>query len=111
MQVNKSGAFQGLVISFDTFFDGPSPSSPVVELSTTPQVKPTHWAQTLLWLEDALTERKGQVMQVGDKIKGKVMMRRNGINHREYDICVHWFIHPSAGGKVMEGEQIYKLGG
>jgi predicted RNA methylase len=108
LRVTKGGSpLAGLVVSFDTFFEGPEPGAPVVSFSTGPEAAETHWRQTLFWLRGA----PGGPLQEGDAVEGRFQFRRNAENPRDYDIEVTWMVRAEAGGKVLgQGQQMYQLG-
>jgi len=107
LAVTKGGApLAGLVVSFDTFFEGPQPGDPVVSFSTGPEATDTHWRQTLFWLDGAPEEALAE----GDAVEGRLQFTRNAENPRDYDIEVQWAVR-SAGGKLLgDGQQKYQLG-
>jgi len=97
---------RGLVISFDTFFEGLSGGQSVV-FSTRPEEKDTHWHQTLFWLTEAPEEGLGE----GDVVKGKLRFLRNAINPRDYDVAISWEVRRKRGEVVVgQGKQSYTLG-
>jgi hypothetical protein len=106
----RGGRLQGLVVSFDTFFDPPAGSqAPMVEFSTGPDSPPTHWKQTLLWLKGAPQNE----LALGDVMQGSIRFKRNTTNHRSYDITVAWEARPgnqADGACIAKGEQLYLLG-
>jgi hypothetical protein len=95
------GALAGLVVSFDTAFECPTP----IEFSTGVQTAPTHWKQTVFWLK---TAPKGP-MAAGDCVRGRFRLNRNLKNPRELDARVSWELTRGQGG-VERGEQEYLLG-
>jgi len=97
---------RGLVISFDTFFEGLSGGQSVV-FSTRPEEKDTHWHQTLFWLTEAPEGGLGE----GDVVKGKLRFLRNAINPRDYDVAISWEVRRKRGEVVVgQGKQSYTLG-
>ncbi|XP_055612692.1 uncharacterized protein LOC129759312 [Uranotaenia lowii] len=75
-----------LVGYFDTFFELPEH----VEFSTSPYTKPTHWKQTLFYVEKPIPLKEGQV------IKGKFICRRDSKDARSLFITIEYF------GKVLK---------
>ena len=107
LAVTKGGArLAGLVVSFDTFFEGPKPGDPVVSFSTGPEATDTHWHQTLLWLRGAPT----RPLAKGDAVEGRLQFTRNAENPRDYDIEVKWEVRSAAGEEVGQGTQRYQMG-
>lgn len=97
---------KGLVVSFDTFFEGLSGVQSVV-FSTRPEDKDTHWHQTLFWLTEAPEEGLGE----GDVVKGTLRFLRNTINPRDYDVAISWEVRRKGGEVVLgQGKQSYTLG-
>lgn len=73
-----------LVISFDIDFS--KDCANVVSFSTGCQSAPTHWYQTVLWLEP----RVAPTMVCGESLVGTFRMSRNVSNPREMDFHVLW---------------------
>jgi protein arginine N-methyltransferase 1 len=71
---------QALCVSFDNTFGVEGGEAPVVRLPTGPSEAPTHWKQTLLYLEQPLRLREG------DAVRGTLRMRRGSENPRHLDI-------------------------
>ena len=61
---------QALCVSFDNTFGVEGGEAPVVRLPTGPSEAPTHWKQTLLYLERPLRLREG------DAVRGTLRMSR-----------------------------------
>jgi protein arginine N-methyltransferase 1 len=102
----KDMALRGLVVSFDTFFDG-LPGGKSVTLSTRPETTDTHWHQTLFWLNGCPQEQ----LEEGDIVQGKMRYVRNAVNHRDYDVEIAWKVKKAKGGVVLgQGKQNYTLG-
>lgn len=99
-------SLRGLVVSFDTFFDG-LPGGKSVTLSTRPEMTDTHWHQTLFWLNGC----PQQQLEEGDVVQGKMRYVRNAVNHRDYDVEIAWEVKKAKGGVVLgKGKQNYTLG-
>ena len=79
--MNAMNAMNAFVISFDIDFVGPQKS---VSFSTGCQSPPTHWAQSLLWIEPSLVKSGLK------KITGKLQLTRNDRNQRDIDITIEW---------------------
>jgi 2-polyprenyl-3-methyl-5-hydroxy-6-metoxy-1,4-benzoquinol methylase len=97
---------RGLVVSFDTFFEGLSGGQSVM-FSTRPEEKDTHWHQTLFWLTEAPEEGLGE----GDVVKGTLRFLRNAINPRDYDVAISWEVRRKGREVALgQGRQSYTLG-
>ncbi|KAH8270182.1 hypothetical protein KR018_005395 [Drosophila ironensis] len=70
LKVTKSGRLTAFVGYFDSHFDLPS----AVMFSTSPMETPTHWKQIVLFLDDPLEVKAGQV------VSGKFISRRPNDN-------------------------------
>lgn len=66
-----------LVFSFDTFFTASN-----ISFSTSPHAKYTHWKQTVLYLPEALSMRKGEAL------RGTIEIRPNRKNPRDLNISL-----------------------
>lgn len=104
--VTKPAPLRGLVVSFDTFFEGTEKSDPVVEFSTRPEAKDTHWHQTLFWLQDAPAPE----LEVGTVVQGKIKFVRNVQNPRDYDVEIVWEVLEGSNKVLGQGQQRYTLG-
>jgi hypothetical protein len=84
-----------------------APTPPVI-LSTGTGAEPTHWKQTVLWLDPS--RRIAGVC--GDKISGTIGYMRSHKNDRDYEIALAWRVESaSAPGAVAELQsQKYILG-
>ena len=89
-QSAASVEINALVGYFDTLFE--SGCSNPVYFSTGPEVTPTHWKQTVLYLENPLTAT------VGDIVKGKISFKRLSTNHRGLTFDVEYGLN---GGEKM----------
>jgi len=58
LQITKDCDLTGILGYFDTFFDLPTP----VMFSTGPQVKPTHWKQTVFFLPEKVPVKQNQTI-------------------------------------------------
>ncbi|XP_058825042.1 uncharacterized protein LOC131685372 [Topomyia yanbarensis] len=84
--VKRKCKLTALVGYFDTFFELPEH----VEFSTSPYTKPTHWKQTLFYVEEPIAVEEGQV------IKGKFICRRDPKDARSLFITIEYL------GKVLK---------
>jgi len=73
---------------------------PIV-FSTSPQSKPTHWKQTVFYLQTPLT-----VCQ-GEEVRGTISCTPNDRNQRDLDITIVHGFSGKAGSS--QGSQLYKL--
>uniref|UniRef100_A0A1Q3F1J6 type I protein arginine methyltransferase n=1 Tax=Culex tarsalis TaxID=7177 RepID=A0A1Q3F1J6_CULTA len=78
LTVKRDCSLTALVGYFDTFFELPEH----VEFSTSPYTKPTHWKQTLFYVEEPIPVREGQ------QIKGKFVCRRDPKDARSLFITI-----------------------
>mmetsp|Transcript_7648 Transcript_7648/g.16597 ORF Transcript_7648/g.16597 Transcript_7648/m.16597 type:complete len:605 (-) Transcript_7648:264-2078(-) len=90
-----------LVVSFDTTFD--HGDGPPVVLDTTVTAKPTHWAQTCLWLHHSKTGEVGVALSRGEVMEGLFTMVRGSENEREMEIEVQWTVVGANGEKKNGG--------
>lgn len=81
LRVKRDGKITALVGYFDTFFELPEH----VEFSTSPYTKPTHWKQTLFYVEEPIAVTEGQI------IKGKFTCRRDPKDARSLFITIEYF--------------------
>lgn len=86
LTVKRDCTLTALVGYFDTFFELPEH----VEFSTSPYTKPTHWKQTLFYVEEPIAVREGQ------QIKGKFVCRRDPKDARSLFITIEYL------GKVLK---------
>lgn len=103
LSVTKAQALRGLVVSFDTFFEGLA-GGQTVSFSTRPEAQDTHWHQTVFWLKEA----SEAALMEGDKVTGNLRFVRNAINPRDYDVEIAWVAHGKEGR--AEGRQKFVLG-
>ncbi|XP_062563761.1 uncharacterized protein LOC134226789 isoform X2 [Armigeres subalbatus] len=80
LTVKKSCKLTALVGYFDTFFELPQH----VEFSTSPYTRPTHWKQTIFYVEEPIPVQEGQV------IKGKFVCRRDPKDARSLFITIEY---------------------
>jgi protein arginine N-methyltransferase 1 len=81
--MNYTDGVHALVTWFDTSFS--NLTNPVV-LTTSPLKKYTHWKQSIFYLEDSLSVRKG------DTLYGSIATRQDKTNFRELNIKVSYHI-------------------
>lgn len=86
LTVKRDCTLTALVGYFDTFFELPEH----VEFSTSPYTKPTHWKQTLFYVEEPIQVRANQ------QIKGKFICRRDPKDARSLFITIEYL------GKVFK---------
>ena len=67
LKISKSGDITAIAGYFDTIFDLPEK---VVSFTTGPSGTPTHWKQTLFYLEEPLKVEEGQ------ELKGHIQVKR-----------------------------------
>jgi len=72
-----------------------------IGFSTSPRCRPTHWKQTVFYLEDTLTAHKGEV------VSGSLSCTPNPKNPRDLDISIHYEFKGQDG--VWDREQGYRL--
>lgn len=74
-----------LVVSFDIAFD--PPNTIPVYFSTGCQSEPTHWKQTILWIDPV---NGSPSLKAGEVMKGTFQMGRNNTRHRDMDFIILW---------------------
>jgi protein arginine N-methyltransferase 3 len=102
-----------LVLWFDTLFSEKVCKQRPVELSTSFDQPPTHWAQTVLVLPQpvavaASTEGDGDRVAVA--LKGRLSMARRAGAHRCLDISVEYSAVWADGGEAERCTQLYSMG-
>lgn len=80
-----SAPMHGFVLWFDVSFAG-SVSAPVV-LSTAPEREPTHWKQTLFFLDEPLR------LEQDDAVHGRIAFRKNANNSRCVDHTISFAVN------------------
>ena len=78
---------RAFVLSFDVLFAATGFTKEVV-LSTGTSAEPTHWKQTVFWLDP----ENISIVQKDDKIIGILKYKRSISNARDYDITISWRI-------------------
>lgn len=81
LKVTKPGRLTAFVGYFDTFFDMPA----AVMFSTSPTETPTHWKQTVFFLEQP------KEVKEGDVISGKIVSRRHKEDIRALNVEIEAF--------------------
>eukprot|EP00099_Drosophila_melanogaster_P022834 NP_650434.1 arginine methyltransferase 3, isoform A [Drosophila melanogaster] len=81
LKVTKPGRLSAFVGYFETLFELPSP----VMFSTSPSATPTHWKQTVFFIENP------QVVKEGDVICGKITSRRHKEDVRGLSVDIEVF--------------------
>merc|ERR1719272_300982 len=98
LEMNRDDYLHALVIHFDTYFGS---SHTDVSFSTGPEVTSTHWKQTVFYLNDVLTARKGE------KIKGTIKCVPNEKNPRDLDFVITYEFNGELTS--VKGTQEYKM--
>lgn len=94
LRIVKAGKVHGLIGWFDSFFTADGRVMPCLSLeekeaperageaafSTSPRSTPTHWKQTVFWLNEAVEAEQG------DEIKGTFSCRKGKDNTRELEV-------------------------
>eukprot|EP00238_Polyblepharides_amylifera_P003725 CAMPEP_0196584850 /NCGR_PEP_ID=MMETSP1081-20130531/48704_1 /TAXON_ID=36882 /ORGANISM="Pyramimonas amylifera, Strain CCMP720" /LENGTH=375 /DNA_ID=CAMNT_0041906207 /DNA_START=245 /DNA_END=1372 /DNA_ORIENTATION=+ len=81
IRIKRDDYVHALVAYFDVFFNG---CHKPIGFSTGPQMRPTHWKQTVFYLEDELTVCEGEV------IRGWIDVKQNAKNPRDLDITLFY---------------------
>ncbi|XP_016923455.4 protein arginine N-methyltransferase 1 [Drosophila suzukii] len=81
LKVTKAGRLSAFVGYFDTLFELPS----TVTFSTSPTATPTHWKQTVFFIDQP------QTVKVGDVISGKITSRRHKEDVRALSVDIEVF--------------------
>ncbi|XP_017057629.1 protein arginine N-methyltransferase 1 [Drosophila ficusphila] len=81
LKVTKPGRLSAFVGYFDTLFELPSP----VTFSTSPTATPTHWKQTVFFIDQP------QIVKEGDVISGKITSRRHREDVRALSVDIEVF--------------------
>jgi hypothetical protein len=95
LNVETDGVIHGFVTWFDCLF---SHGSKVINLSTSPYKKQTHWKQTIFYIESPFE------VAPGDNIKGNVNVIKAKVNQRELDVCFEYSVN---GGETKK--QLYRI--
>jgi protein arginine N-methyltransferase 1 len=108
VQFRRNDKVHGLAVWFDVFF---SFSTPSVKLSTSkeliliyllgPYNRETHWKQTVFYLNDVLTVKKG------DTMSGSIAAKKSKSNPRELDIKISYHIDNES--QKLNASQFYRL--
>jgi len=98
IRVTRDDKMHAIVAWFDVYF---SHSLMPVKLSTSPYFKETHWKQTVFYLNDVLTVKKGDV------IKGSIAVKKCPTNPRELDIKLSY--HLENNHHKISKTQFYRL--
>ena len=80
LKVDKNCVVSGLCVYFDTFFAKSIPNA--VEFSTGPKATPTHWKQTLFYLEKPVS------LKAGESLVGNMKACRHKEYHRSWDVQI-----------------------
>eukprot|EP01112_Ceratiomyxa_fruticulosa_P019796 TRINITY_DN6568_c0_g1_i2.p1 TRINITY_DN6568_c0_g1~~TRINITY_DN6568_c0_g1_i2.p1 ORF type:complete len:590 (-),score=126.34 TRINITY_DN6568_c0_g1_i2:79-1731(-) len=95
-------------VAFPTFNQDKKPEAfePGQGFSTSPTETPTHWKQTVFFLETPLRN-----LMKGDCLKGNINVSRNKRNFRNLDIFIeYWVESPEKNIKIEKKSQGYFLG-
>jgi hypothetical protein len=69
---------------FDTLF---THGTKIVNLSTSPYKKQTHWKQTVFYIDTPLE------VHPGEKITGNINVVKAKVNQRELDVCIEYNVN------------------
>lgn len=99
-----------IVLWFDTEFSARFCKEKPKILSTDPKLESTHWAQTVLPLEDpiVLNDPNGGPQVIG--LEGKISFSRQKEIHRTLDIFVEYTRIRSDGTRSIKVNQLYSIG-
>ena len=97
--MNYTDGVHALVTWFDASFS--NLTNPVV-LTTSPLKKYTHWKQSIFYLDEPLSVRKG------DTLYGSIATRQDKINFRELNIKVSYHIDAAQCKKHYEQQYKFK---
>jgi len=88
LTISRDEDLRAFVLSFDVLFAGPADRGfdNEVTLSTSSQTDPTHWKQTVLWLDPAHCTS----VKAGEIVIGTLVYKRSSLNPRDYDISLMW---------------------
>jgi protein arginine N-methyltransferase 3 len=84
LDVLATGDLHGFLLYFDIRFIPPGNEGNPVIMSTSPEAKPTHWGQTVLFLS------KPHPLHHGNKIKGDLQYRKAPSDHRSGNLSISW---------------------
>jgi protein arginine N-methyltransferase 1 len=79
IKAKRNDFCHAIVAYFDMFF---SKGHKLIDFSTGPHAKYTHWKQTVFYLKDDLA------INSGDEIKGTISCKPNASNQRDLDISL-----------------------
>lgn len=101
-----------LVLWFDTLFSERFCGERPVTLSTSPLAPATHWAQTVLLLQEPLSWAPRAVARPGDAVAlaGTLSMSRSRQTHRSLDIVLRYAPRYADGTSGEERIVIYGMG-
>jgi hypothetical protein len=76
-------------------------------LSTGVAAEPTHWKQTVLWLEP----QNCTSVKAGDKVNGSLIYKRSTQNARDYSIKLTWMVEAdfASAASATSKSQSFKL--
>jgi protein arginine N-methyltransferase 3 len=86
LEADGAGAAEALVLWFDASFTARFCAEAPAELPTGPRDSPTHWAQTVLLLEEPVALAPGGAGGAAAALRGRLSMVRRAGRHRWLDI-------------------------
>ena len=98
LEVIRKDYVEALMVYFDVTFTG---CKQTIRLSTSPFTQPTHWKQTVFYLQDYMTA------QQGEEITGTFTMWSNGRNYSDLDIEIR--VQHEGDLKWFAQTNLYKL--
>lgn len=101
LAIERDDFVHALVGSFDVVFRA---AHAPLTLRTGPKTRPTHWKQTVFYLERPLVAHKG------DLLKGTLACAPNAKNPRDLDVTITYTLHrKGAAGETKQIVQEYKM--
>jgi predicted RNA methylase len=91
LDVTRDEVLKCFVVSFDVGFFKSGEKK--IVLDTSPGSEPTHWKQTVLWIE----EDKRAALKTGDIVTGSCTYERAEENERDYSITMDWEVNCKLG--------------
>eukprot|EP00049_Salpingoeca_infusionum_P023170 m.10721 g.10721 ORF g.10721 m.10721 type:complete len:512 (+) comp5606_c0_seq2:134-1669(+) len=100
LTVQKPSTLTGLLVYFDIVFEN---DGETIYFTTAPSAPPTHWQQTLMYLEKPVT------VSVGTLIEGDLKCTRKQSNDRALQITLDYTIIDTNGTTVGSCNAVYAL--
>ncbi|KAJ5908993.1 hypothetical protein N7495_001675 [Penicillium taxi] len=100
LTAQRSDFIHAVIAWFDIDF---SACHKVVNFSTGPHAKYTHWKQTVFYLPDVLT------IEDGEKVTGVISNRPNNKNKRDLDIDISYQFEASDSNRAAKGKCSYRM--